>query len=380
MNLRVKTLGILAVLLLLALVRPLPAQDDERPQPVCPLSEDQTQKSIQAFAALAPIFREPRCINCHGAVDPFSENGGHVGGKRELLKDADGNPLLASFNDCQNCHSLLPGWRVPDPDMFFTGKDTVGLSKLMRYHFPNAQASGNSFLEHMTHDNNGNIHFIDAAFKGLRADPDLTAQPPAGWNHPLLIQRSKAWVDAMGGRFHGDYDCGCSPQHYDLELDYEVIRDLSGLPGMAGQYDTKTQGQNLSALEIPLRATAPGKFQGQAVMTLEGSGQIFTPDGGCIGQSQQSFLVHATAQLDEGDEESQGSQNKLHVKLTCDRVQEEASGACPNGAGSQNGFSPCTANVDVDFPKANVGSANTQTFPVPFPNFKATMTATITKD
>src|SRR5688572_16439253 len=36
----------------------------------CPLSESQTQKSIEAFAEIFPFLaHEPRCVNCHGAVN-----------------------------------------------------------------------------------------------------------------------------------------------------------------------------------------------------------------------------------------------------------------------------------------------------------------------
>lgn len=55
-------------LLLSWLAMPLPAQQQET---VCSLSEEQTEKSIQAFAELVPLFQHPRCINCHGEVNPF---------------------------------------------------------------------------------------------------------------------------------------------------------------------------------------------------------------------------------------------------------------------------------------------------------------------
>src|SRR5205085_6155532 len=41
---------------------------------VCPLSESQSEKSIDAFAKIVPtLTQEPRCVNCHGGVNPFMD-------------------------------------------------------------------------------------------------------------------------------------------------------------------------------------------------------------------------------------------------------------------------------------------------------------------
>ena len=56
-----------------AQINPLDKQSTSK-DAVCPLSDAQTQKSIDAFAKLVPVFtQEPRCLNCHGGVDPFSD-------------------------------------------------------------------------------------------------------------------------------------------------------------------------------------------------------------------------------------------------------------------------------------------------------------------
>src|SRR4051812_32482157 len=49
-----------------------PAQSDIDNPAVCPLSEAQTQKSIEAFGKIIPtLVNEPRCVNCHGGVNAF---------------------------------------------------------------------------------------------------------------------------------------------------------------------------------------------------------------------------------------------------------------------------------------------------------------------
>jgi len=74
--------------------------------PVCPLSKDQTQKAIDAFKALAPVFRVDRCINCHGDVDPFTEgDGGHEGGQIPQIRNDDGSVDFGK----NLCTMLAPG-------------------------------------------------------------------------------------------------------------------------------------------------------------------------------------------------------------------------------------------------------------------------------
>ncbi len=368
-------------LLFLWLAMPLPAQ---RPEPVCPLTEEQTQKSIDAFAELAPIFREPRCINCHGAVNPFDPNNGeHEGGNfppqdRDATDD-QGQPKVK----CYSCHDAFKKWELaPDP-MFFVGKDDEALCEQMKEMFTRAQTGPVSFMGHMKKDNEG-TQFIEVAFLGNRGmteetlKPD-TDEPPPGWTHEKMIQLAQKWVDAQGGRFHGDPSCGCKKKHYALQLDYKQILNID-FGVLTGQYSTTTTGaQNSNGLEIPLAVRELGVFKGEGVMKLGGSGYVNSPVGGCLGQGQQSFMVHATAQMEEGDELSQGEKNKLHVKLTCDKIHSQFNGACPHATGSDDTYNPCNANVSVDFAPANVHASESQAFPTPVPNSQSTLTSTIVK-
>jgi hypothetical protein len=158
-----------------------------------------------------------------------------------------------------------------------------------------------------------------------------------------------------------------------------MIMNINGLPLVSGEYDTNTASQASNGLELPLEINTPNAFDGQAVMQLKGHGYLNAPGGTCLGVSQQSFLIRATAQLEEGSEESQGKENKLHIKLTCDELHSTSSGACPHGAGAQDSFSPCQANVAADIAPANEGGSQDTVFPTPFPNSQATLTTTVVK-
>src|SRR5947209_14013069 len=53
------------------------ALEDGKKPPVCPLSDSQTQKSIEAFSKIAHFLtHEPRCFNCHGGVNPYMDGAG----------------------------------------------------------------------------------------------------------------------------------------------------------------------------------------------------------------------------------------------------------------------------------------------------------------
>src|SRR5687767_9687198 len=61
---------------------------------------------LDLFAELMPVFGHPRCVNCHGGVDPFNEyagppqveHGGDVVGDPNL-------PAMERINDCDGCHN-----------------------------------------------------------------------------------------------------------------------------------------------------------------------------------------------------------------------------------------------------------------------------------
>ena len=362
-----------ALLLFLRLALPLPASRAQQGgDPVCPLSEDQTQKAIAAFAELAPIFQQPRCINCHGAVDPFNKPGTHPGGDLDPKDNTD----------CSTCHDALEGWELAPEPMSFVGKDTEELCEQMKFMFKFAQPHGTdeSFMGHMVHDN-GAIQFIETGFKGNKgmSEPEKL-EPPVGWTQQKMIDLSKKWVDAMGGRFHGDASCGCKKQAYSLKLDYKSVLNVN-LGLISGEYTMNTQnaGGTVSSngIDIPLEITQPGTLKGEGVMVFGGGGQFATVVGPCSGQSQHSMLVRASGSIEEGDEESRGKDNKLHLKLKCDQMHFTSSGACPRGSGSVDNFQACAEDLTVDFVPADTDVSKAQIYPLPLPNSQATITTTI---
>lgn len=224
---------LLSALLAYAVLTPTAwAQDPDNS--VCPLSDDQTRKSIQAFAKIANVFtKEPRCVNCHGAVNPFgadadrTHGGGQISpimktepGAGENFTDLTTQDIGATLGLCRECHGAFSGvWALAPPSNLFVGKDAFTLCKLMRDQFGDAS----SFINHIEHDASPDSPFIQEAFTGRMGLTDFGRRfreverrfggaypaPPIGVTHQDLIRMAHDWVDAQGGMFQGGIECGC---------------------------------------------------------------------------------------------------------------------------------------------------------------------------
>ena len=204
----------------------------------CPLTDAQTTKSVDAFAKIADFLTsEPRCVNCHGGVNPFIKGTGldagddpndptpaskvaHGGGLivRQREKAADGTLLMEG--ECLDCHNnMVPRrdgsksrWTMAPNFLSFVDKDATTLCRQIK----RSTGTADHFLGHLRDDNGGNA-FGPTAFKGDRGlDPDrfddIQPEPPS-ISHAALMQLAQNWVTAMGGSFKGDESCGCEFKH-----------------------------------------------------------------------------------------------------------------------------------------------------------------------
>ncbi len=219
----------------------------------CPLTESQTAQSIAAFAPIASFLStEPRCVNCHGGVNPFIKGTGldpgneaapsarvvHGGGpiRRQNDKTAEGVGLIES--ECQDCHnSMAPRrdgsksvWMTAPDFLSFVHKDATTLCKQIK----RASHDVADFIGHLTDDNGGN-NFTGTSYNGDRGlDHDQFGEiPPAppSISHEALLQLGKNWVTAMGGEFKGDESCGCEYKHTNWSGQIHYTLDIKGDEG-----------------------------------------------------------------------------------------------------------------------------------------------------
>jgi hypothetical protein len=218
-------------------------------RPVCPLTEKQTNDAIGAWAKLAAfITNEPRCVNCHGGVNPYIEGTGldandpfsdpeapvsrieHVGGKQ----NHENTGLMDQ--GCKKCHdgmaasktwvevgdkpvpwpegSPLPNWTLAPNFLSFIDKDATTLCRQIK----KSTGSAEAFINHLR-DDQGRTNFAGTAFygnRGLGEDSvegfSIDLQPPSV-THEEVLRLGNDWIAAMGGKFQGDESCGCEVEH-----------------------------------------------------------------------------------------------------------------------------------------------------------------------
>jgi len=173
----------------------------------CPLSPGEETEAVQQFDRLWPVIRHPRCLNCHGAVNPLiDEKRGHHGGGK----------VVASIEKCQECHTLK-GWDTPVSAFFFTGRS----ARQLCMQFKAIELDPTAFVKHIYNDRGG-TPFTVVAFKGDRAlddaakdmVADATGRPfvedPPPMSHGEFLQLASDWANMVGERgWKATPDCGC---------------------------------------------------------------------------------------------------------------------------------------------------------------------------
>ncbi len=289
---------------------------------VCPLSDEQTQKSIAAFAKVAAAFTgEDRCANCHGGVDAFSENGHHAGGARE-------NPT-GSRAPCQDCHSGLPGWDTPPPEMnFMDGYHQPRPAATICKQIKRFMGKGERFVNHIR-TNTDFADFNRVAFEGTRglndrgqaiAFTDPYRDLPPSISRSEMVKRAQDWVDATGGEFKGDESCGCEPVHYAVRVSYDQNIQMSMVHAE----------KHMGPIDVPITFHDDGSFDGEQIIFINGSALALQ----CSSISTTAMSLRVLGQATE-DEKTH------HLRLQMENgspLRGAAFAQCPNISRS-NAFS-----------------------------------------
>lgn len=304
------------------------------PEPVCPMTDEKVEEAVKAFSRMMPAFTDKRCANCHGGINPFTENGGHAGGKINLdfyvrqwtrdrsalvaafrestgaaptkdqieraetalrtIKSAEGEALsastiaeilsagnieqLISANACAECHKHAPvRWQTAKSR--FAGLDQKELCENFQKHRDVTTPA--EFVEHISRDPLG---FIPVAFAGTRALTPLgqailkeqtgrayAPEPVKGIDQIGLNRAAFDWGTALGGKYKKPPSCGCEKKTYDLDLKIRFDVDYAG----AGGVGTVRLKQDFA---LPMKFVEEGKFTAKGTTSLvqtidvEGSG------------------------------------------------------------------------------------------------------------
>lgn len=322
----------------------------------CPLKAGQKVAAVKAFKRLALIFQEPRCVNCHGAVNPFSRTSEHGGGHVDIRKETREFLNLAGFesflispnantvgrlkevaasasditdNDvvrqkafepmlraCRVCH--IDSWIIPMRENYFVNRS----AKEMCIHIKTSSLTNSpvSFLRHMQDD-----ELVLAGFKGRRGLLEPVTPELPTMRFDTMTRHANDWVEAMGREFHQPADCGCTVDGIILEIQHRIQADPQSGSSKAGmaQFDGTVR---FDVLLSPVDG-AEDWFRGEVSVTRPMVVRHVVPSAWrCSGSGSQTEDWRLSAVLDR----KTGSLNVRFGFVTSD---EKATWTCvgPNG-------------------------------------------------
>lgn len=336
----------------LALAQPSPGQTTPEGV-ICPLSESQSQKSIEAFSKIASVISsENRCLGCHGRVNPYID---HTGPDK-LVPDRvpsqfeHGPGAVDRGADCNECHSKMARrtrdgsesrWMTAPDFLTFIGKDAPTLCKQIRDILHTAK----DFLGHIKDDNGGN-NFADTAFNGDRGldrtmypESEVPTQKPR-ITHAQLQKLGQDWVASMGGEFKGDKSCGCEPAHYAIRYSTSTKISLADIEHSSG----------MEPADIPITFKDDGTFTGEGNGTYKAGGIA----EGCTEQSGLDVAFHVSGKATETSQKQ-----AMHIELAYQSpMAYNFSAQCPDSEGDSFQTTLPSSNVSSFFDlKGEVGEA-----------------------
>jgi len=132
---------------------------------------------LTIFAKMMPVLSHDRCVNCHGATNPYT---------------GDYHPGAQRPGTCLQCHTASVKWNdVPPPIIAFFKKTTRQLC----YHFSAVVPVGEETAKHLETDD-----LIGLAFAGRRGNavgPEYTQKPPM--TRAEFVRAYRNWVQQTGG-------------------------------------------------------------------------------------------------------------------------------------------------------------------------------------
>lgn len=261
----------------------------------CPLTATQELNSIKTFLKMMPVFRHPRCINCHGGIPKPLPERVQVG---RVWQYPIAPPIrhagVVDFDStdsnltCEECHA--DGWGEASGAPNWTDKTDLQMCRGMHISF---DGDAVSFLDHIVRDG-GRTPFIKLAFQGKRGLTEggqtiyetetgrtMTAAPPPG-SHQQLIQQAKDWVAAQGGSFFEDPDCGCLFDKLEVQIKTSLQVANQGPANETGTI----RGEGSIILKLAPDISEPEweltTGTGQSTANITWSGVDVTRSNGCI--------------------------------------------------------------------------------------------------
>lgn len=141
------------------------------------LGQRAVEDPLTLFAKMMPVLSHDRCVNCHGATDPF-KGFYHPG-------------AVTQSTPCVKCHTANARWDIAPSVMAFFQKTTRELC----FHFSERLPPSESVALHLENDD-----LIGLAFAGRRGNAvtaQYTQKPPM--TRAEFVRAYRTWVRQTGG-------------------------------------------------------------------------------------------------------------------------------------------------------------------------------------
>jgi hypothetical protein len=219
---------------------------------------------IELFAKMMPVFSHPRCVNCHGGVNPYDIDAStpvaDIDPTIRIEMDfgpglvVHGGGATSAGEDCDDCHTDANRWHLAPRDLRFAGKTTKQLCDLQSAAV--AQLGRGQYLGHLSGD-----ALIGLAFAGKRGGASGHADRP-GMSRDDFVQAAAEWI-ATGRASCGGW-VGTITQTETFAANY-------GYPIQAG-----TGPSSMAVIESAKRVFALERIDGQVTVKIEQSGHNTT--------------------------------------------------------------------------------------------------------
>jgi hypothetical protein len=156
------TAVVLAAVAALTRFPAIPANgQDSSPQHVYATEPRDDAAAAEAFAAILPVLRDPRCLNCHSVGDFPRQGDSKKRHAMQVVRGPDGDGVAPVT--CAACHldhntpgrdapPGAPDWRMPSPDMpmIWEGLNGAQLCQLFKDPMRNGHRTVDQVVEHMS--------------------------------------------------------------------------------------------------------------------------------------------------------------------------------------------------------------------------------------
>ncbi len=168
--------------------------------------------ALNLFSSMIPAFSHPRCLNCHGVVDPLT-GANHGGGKIDAGPQTGNRGITTPMGNgsCLECHTAqvtkdnsgreTGPWRLAPAPMSFVDKSAKALCEQVKdFGFPDPtdpRLSMDFFHRHIADD-----PLIGLGFDGLSGGAAKKSDPPP-MNRQQFVALAMRWAT------QGQHECGC---------------------------------------------------------------------------------------------------------------------------------------------------------------------------